>query len=188
MKLTVLRSHQLSIKGFMLPEIRGVNITALETRESSKRFLSFFFFELGYSKLANNVVIVSGEQQRVSAIHIHIYILLQTPLPSRLPNNIEQSSLCLYSRSLLVIHFRYSSMYTATPNSLTLPSPCPHPSPSNHKLVSLWVSFWKTSKIRYIQTKSVYIFLTVISFCLEVSRMFLCTSFTWYVLTRERFA
>ena len=137
MKLTVLRSHQLSIKGFMLPEIRGVNITALETRESSKRFLSFFFFELGYSKLANNVVIVSGEQQRVSAIHIHIYILLQTPLPSRLPNNIEQSSLCLYSRSLLVIHFRYSSMYTATPNSLTLPSPCPHPSPSNHKLVSL---------------------------------------------------
>ena len=31
----------------MLPEIRGVNITALETRESSKRFLIFFFLNWG---------------------------------------------------------------------------------------------------------------------------------------------
>ena len=39
-------------------------------------------------------MIVSGEQQRDSAIHIHVPILPQTPLPSRLPHNIEQSSLC----------------------------------------------------------------------------------------------
>ena len=42
----------------------------------------------------NNVVLVSGEQQRDSAIHTHVSILLQTPLPSRLPQNSEQSSMC----------------------------------------------------------------------------------------------
>ena len=42
----------------------------------------------------NSVVIVSGGQWRESAIHIHVSILPQTPLPSRLPHNIEQSSLC----------------------------------------------------------------------------------------------
>ena len=39
-------------------------------------------------------MIVSGEEQRVSAIHGHVSILPQTPLPSRLPHNIEQSCLC----------------------------------------------------------------------------------------------
>ena len=41
-----------------------------------------------------NVVIVSGEQRRDSTIHIHVSILPQTPLPSRLPHNTEQSSMC----------------------------------------------------------------------------------------------
>ena len=41
----------------------------------------------------NNVVIVSGGQQRDSVIHIHVFILSQTPLSSRLLHNIEQSSL-----------------------------------------------------------------------------------------------
>ena len=35
---------------------------------------------------------VSGEEQRDSALHIHVSILPQTPLLSKLPNNIEQSS------------------------------------------------------------------------------------------------
>ena len=39
----------------------------------------------------NNVVIVSDEQWRNSAVHIHISILPQTPLPSRLSQNSEQS-------------------------------------------------------------------------------------------------
>ena len=39
-------------------------------------------------------MIVSGEQQGDSAIHTHVSILPQTPLPSRLPHNIEPSSLC----------------------------------------------------------------------------------------------
>ena len=42
----------------------------------------------------NNVVIVSGEQRRDSAIHMHVSVLPQTPFPSRLPCNTEQSSLC----------------------------------------------------------------------------------------------
>ena len=42
----------------------------------------------------DNVVIVSGAEQRDSATHVPVSILPQTPLPSRLPHNIEQSSLC----------------------------------------------------------------------------------------------
>ena len=70
-------------------------------------FLSFYFV-LGYSQLTNNVVIISGEQQRDSAIHIHVSTLPQTPLLSRLPHNIEHSSLCYtvgpYWLSILNIH------------------------------------------------------------------------------------
>ena len=55
-------------------------------------------------------MIVSGEQQRDSPIHIHVSILLPTPLPSKLPHDIEQSSPC-YSTSLLVIHFKCSSVH-----------------------------------------------------------------------------
>ena len=58
-----------------------------------------FFFKLFFciGVYQNNyVVIVSGIQQRDSAIHIHIFILPQTPLSSRVPYNIEQSSLVGY--------------------------------------------------------------------------------------------
>ena len=43
-------------------------------------------------ELIDNVM--SGEQERNSAIHIHVSILLKTPFPSRLARNTEQSSLC----------------------------------------------------------------------------------------------
>ena len=52
-----------------------------------------FCFILGYSQLTM-LLIVSGGQQRNSAIHICLSILPQTPIPPRLPHNIEQSSLC----------------------------------------------------------------------------------------------
>ena len=60
--------------------------------------MSFFFllhilFYIWVQQV-NNVVIVSGTQQSDSAIHIHVSILPQAPLPSRLPHDIEQSSLC----------------------------------------------------------------------------------------------
>ena len=62
--------------------------------------------------LINKVVIVSGEQRRDSAIHVHVSILFQTPLPSRLPCtqwlfyitavnylwSITQQKLCNYRR------------------------------------------------------------------------------------------
>ena len=66
-------------------------------------------------ELINNIVLVSGIQQSDSVIHVSI--LFQILFPFRLLQNIEQSSLCFYSRSLLVIHFKYSSV--THPNSLT---------------------------------------------------------------------
>ena len=57
-------------------------------------FLTLNLFCFGVQALLYNVVIVSGGQQRDSAIHIHVSVLPQTPLPSRLPHNTEQSSLC----------------------------------------------------------------------------------------------
>ena len=55
-------------------------------------FWSFLFYS-GVQPI-NSIVIVLGGQWRDSAIHIHVSILPQTPLPSRLPYNTEQSSLC----------------------------------------------------------------------------------------------
>ena len=40
-----------------------------------KHFFLTFNFVLGYSHLTNNAMIVSDEQQRGSAIHIHVSIL-----------------------------------------------------------------------------------------------------------------
>ena len=42
----------------------------------------------------------------------------QTRLPPRLAHNTEQSSMWLYTRSLLVIHFKYSSVYIIIPKSV----------------------------------------------------------------------
>ena len=39
-------------------------------------------------------MVVLGEHRRDSAIHIHVSILPQTPLPSRLSYNFQQSSMC----------------------------------------------------------------------------------------------
>ena len=57
-------------------------------------------------------------------LYIYMYPFSQTPLPSRLPHNTEQSSICYipYNRSLLVIHFKYSNVYVSIPNSPTIPS------------------------------------------------------------------
>ena len=44
----------------------------------------------------NNIVIISGGQQRDSAIHICVSILPQTPLPPRLALNTELRSLCTH--------------------------------------------------------------------------------------------
>ena len=98
-------------------------------------FFNNFLFCIGVL-LINNVMIVSGEQQRDSAIHIHVSILFQTPLLSRLPHNTEQSSLC-YGRSLLIIHFKYSSVYMSIPNSPMIPSPILIPAIINSQLFKI---------------------------------------------------
>ena len=46
---------------------------------------------------------------RASAIHIQVSILHQTPLPSWLPDQIDQSSLCYIVGRLLVFHFSTSN-------------------------------------------------------------------------------
>ena len=53
----------------------------------------YFFFHIGV-QLITSVVTVSGGQQRDSAMHIHVPILPDTPLPIRLPHHIEQNFLC----------------------------------------------------------------------------------------------
>ena len=63
-----------------------------QSREGHFGFLFNFLCIWGYSRLTNNVVIFSSEQGRDSAIHIQASILPQTPLPSKLPQNAEQSS------------------------------------------------------------------------------------------------
>ena len=77
----------------MLPTSGYCSVPTLTLCKSSLHIFKNFLFCIGVKPI-NNVVIVSGEQQRDSAIHIHVSILSQTPLPSRLPHNIEQSSLC----------------------------------------------------------------------------------------------
>ena len=80
--------------------------------------------------MINNIVTASGGQQRDSAKHIHVSILPLTPVPCRLPHNIEQSFLCLYNRTLLVIRFKYSSVYMSIPNPLSFPQLFPQASKS----------------------------------------------------------
>ena len=50
-------------------------------------------FHIGVQPI-NNVVRVSGAQQSCLAIHIHVSILPQFPLPSRQPRDVDHSSLC----------------------------------------------------------------------------------------------
>ena len=60
-------------------------------------------------------------------MHKHISILSQAPLPSRLPQNIEQSSLC-YAVGPCWLSILNISVYMSIPNSLTIPSSqTPHP-------------------------------------------------------------
>ena len=58
--------------------------------------------------------------------HTHTPVLPQTPLPSRLPHNTEQSP-CAIQWLLLVIHFKYGSAYLLIPGYLTIPSTRPSP-------------------------------------------------------------
>ena len=60
----------------------------------------------------------------LSDIDIHVSIIFQIIFPFRLLHNMEQSSLYYVSRSFLVFHFKYSSVYVSTSNSLTCKQAC----------------------------------------------------------------
>ena len=75
-----------------------------------------------HSQLANNIMIFSGEQRWDSGIHVHGSILPQTPIPSSLPHNTEQSSMCYKPCRLSILNTAVS-----IPNSLTMPFPFPPP-------------------------------------------------------------
>ena len=84
-------------------------------------FICLTFYFLTGVQTINNVIVL-GEMQRDSTIHIHVSILPQTPSHPACHITLSRV-LCLYSRSLLVIHFKYSSVHMSIPNSLTIPSP-----------------------------------------------------------------
>ena len=66
-------------------------------------------------------MLASGVQQSDSVTHIHISVLFQILFPFRLLQNIEFP--VLYSRSLLVIYFKYGSVCMSIPNSQGIPPP-----------------------------------------------------------------
>ena len=72
--------------------------------------------------MIHSVVLVSDIQQSALVIHIHISILFQILLPCRLLPSIEYSSV-LYSKSLLIIYFTYSSVHMPIPTSQFIPPP-----------------------------------------------------------------
>ena len=75
--------------------------------------------------MINNIVIVSGTQQSDSAVHIHVSIPPQPP--SHPSCHLTPEFLVPHSRSLSVIHFKYSRVYLSIPNSLIIPSFNPSP-------------------------------------------------------------
>ena len=70
------------------------------------------------------ILIVSGEQQKDSAIHTHIHSPPDSPSIQATTQHWAEFHM-LYSRSLLVIHFKYISVYMLIPNSLIIPSTHP---------------------------------------------------------------
>ena len=76
----------------------------------------------------NNVVIVSGEQRRDSAMrHIDISILPQTPLPPRLPHNPEQRSTCYMAGPCLLTILNIGCTWPSQTSQLS----CPPGNPSS---------------------------------------------------------
>ena len=71
----------------------------------------------------NNVVIVPGKQGKDSSICTHVSV----PPKLSSPPGCHITYPVLYGRSLLVLHFKYSSVHMSIPNSQTIPSPHSYP-------------------------------------------------------------
>ena len=104
-------------------------VLACGWRETYSFFFNFLFC-IGIQPI-NNIVIVSGGQQRDSAIHTHISILPKTP--SHPAHNIEQSSMrCTVGPcQLSILNIAVCTRPSQTPQ-LPLPHNPPH---SNQKFM-----------------------------------------------------
>ena len=85
--------------------------------------LFYFYFILEYRWLTILCYLVSGVQKSDLVKYVHVSILFKIASPFRLLQNTEQNSLLLYSRSLLVICFKYSSVYMSIPNFQSISPP-----------------------------------------------------------------
>ena len=103
---------------------------------------SLFFFNILYLEYSwfNNIVTVSKEQQRDSAIHRHVSILPQTALPSKLPHDIEQSSSCSTAGPCWFPILIQQCVH-AHPKFSDYPFPPPSPA-GNHSLLLPLDSLW----------------------------------------------
>ena len=103
-------------------------------------------------QLVSNIVIVSGGQERVLAVHIHVSILPQTPLAFRLPRITEQSSLCC----------RVGPCWLSFLNiaMCTFPSQTPQPSlfPIPHRLATISLFSKSVSRFLFCKISSLYHF------------------------------
>ena len=117
-----------SWNGFFL----GENL--LFVSSSSWWLQAFLFFSLLkrlilYWHIVNNsVLIVSGEQRRDSAIHIHVCILPQTPSHPGCHITLSRVPCAIYTVTpgwLSVLNIE--KVDTSIPNSLTVASACPSP-------------------------------------------------------------
>ena len=76
-------------------------------------FIALIFFSLHWCIPISTIVIVSGRQQRDSAMYIRISILPQIPssvLSFRFPRNIEQGSLCYTVGPSWLFILKYNSV------------------------------------------------------------------------------
>ena len=87
-------------------------------KKKKKNYIALVYSQL--TMVINSVVIVSGGQQRDSAIHLHASILPRSLLPSRLPCTIEQSSLCYTVRPCWLSILNIAALYFCILNYLSL--------------------------------------------------------------------
>ena len=78
-----------------------------------------FILMLNWEYKINNVLI-SGVLQSDSLVHIHAFLLCEVPFPSRLLQNIEQSSLCYTVRPCWLSIFNRDMCVYSTPKLLTV--------------------------------------------------------------------
>lgn len=91
-------------------------------------FLTFYFvLEYSWSRGCDNF----RWTPRASTMHTFVSILSHTPLPSRLPHNMEQSSLCYMVGYLVIIHFKRRRVTCINQRTSCLAPILPAKAPSN---------------------------------------------------------